>query len=136
MFGSFTFDIRDAYQFSFLLCTGGHWRVFRLPMGISPLLSGPMSLFASPIQGLLKPLIMKRAGILQTELYSFFYTANQCKDFNKFIHVYSTPCSIILSHGGNTRGVTSEHIRCCYHMGVRCCPLFYKSQKCGEGGKH
>jgi hypothetical protein len=43
---------------------------------------------------------------------------------------------MIVEHGGNRRGGTSVYIRCCYRMGVMCCPLFYKSQKCGEGGKH
>jgi hypothetical protein len=41
-----------------------------------------------------------------------------------------------LTHGVNRRGGTIVHIRCCYRIGVRCCPLFNKSQKCGEGGKH
>jgi hypothetical protein len=40
-----------------------------------------------------------------------------------------------IRHGGNRRGGTSVYIRCCYRMGVMCCTLFYKSQKCGEGGK-
>jgi hypothetical protein len=39
-------------------------------------------------------------------------------------------------HGVNRRGRTIVYIRCFYRMWVRCCPLFYKSQKCGEGGKH
>jgi hypothetical protein len=42
----------------------------------------------------------------------------------------------IKRHGVNRRGATIVYIRCCYRMGVKCCPLFYKSPKCGEGGKH
>jgi hypothetical protein len=38
-------------------------------------------------------------------------------------------------HGGNRRGGTSVYIRYCNRRWVMYCPLFYKSQKCGEGGK-